>query len=82
MARVREWTACICSALPRSDLRTVLTRTAATRESSDEHPAPPIPRSFGQYLRSFGPGLVAVLTWLGAGDVVEAVSPVATTATR
>jgi Mn2+/Fe2+ NRAMP family transporter len=33
---------------------------------------PPIPRSFGQYLRSFGPGLVAVLTWLGAGDVVEA----------
>jgi Mn2+/Fe2+ NRAMP family transporter len=35
-------------------------------------PAPPIPRSFSQYLRSFGPGLVAVLTWLGAGDVVEA----------
>jgi Mn2+/Fe2+ NRAMP family transporter len=33
---------------------------------------PPIPRSFGQYLRSFGPGLVAVLSWLGAGDVVEA----------
>ena len=33
---------------------------------------PPVPRSFGQYLRSFGPGLVAVLTWLGAGDVVEA----------
>jgi Mn2+/Fe2+ NRAMP family transporter len=33
---------------------------------------PPIPRSFGDYLRSFGPGLVAVLTWLGAGDVVEA----------
>jgi Mn2+/Fe2+ NRAMP family transporter len=38
-----------------------------------DNPAPPpIPRSFGQYLRSFGPGLVAVLTWLGAGDVVEA----------
>jgi Mn2+/Fe2+ NRAMP family transporter len=35
-------------------------------------PAPPIPHSFRQYLRSFGPGLVAVLTWLGAGDVVEA----------
>ena len=35
-------------------------------------PAPPIPRSFSQYLRSFGPGLVAVLTWMGAGDVVEA----------
>jgi Mn2+/Fe2+ NRAMP family transporter len=33
---------------------------------------PPIPRSFVQYLRSVGPGLVAVLSWLGAGDVVEA----------
>ena len=34
--------------------------------------APPVPRSFGQYLRSLGPGIIAVLTWLGAGDVVEA----------
>ena len=33
---------------------------------------PAIPRSFGQYLRSLGPGIIAVLTWLGAGDVVEA----------
>jgi Mn2+/Fe2+ NRAMP family transporter len=33
---------------------------------------PPVPRTFGEYLRSFGPGLIAVLTWLGAGDVVEA----------
>lgn len=33
--------------------------------------APPVPRSFGQYLRSFGPGIVIVLTWLGAGDVVD-----------
>jgi Mn2+/Fe2+ NRAMP family transporter len=35
-------------------------------------PAPPVPRTFVQYLRSLGPGLIAVLTWLGAGDVVEA----------
>jgi len=34
--------------------------------------APPVPRTFVQYLRSLGPGLIAVLTWLGAGDVVEA----------
>jgi Mn2+/Fe2+ NRAMP family transporter len=34
--------------------------------------APPVPRGFWQYLRSLGPGLIAVLTWLGAGDVVEA----------
>ncbi len=34
-------------------------------------PLAPLPRSFGDYLRSFGPGLVIVLTWLGAGDIVE-----------
>lgn len=33
--------------------------------------AAPIPRSFVDYLRSFGPGLVMVLTWLGAGDVID-----------
>jgi Mn2+/Fe2+ NRAMP family transporter len=33
---------------------------------------PPVPQGFWQYLRSLGPGLIAVLTWLGAGDVVEA----------
>jgi Mn2+/Fe2+ NRAMP family transporter len=32
---------------------------------------PPVPRSFVEYLRSFGPGIVIVLTWLGAGDVVD-----------
>jgi Mn2+/Fe2+ NRAMP family transporter len=32
---------------------------------------PPVPRSFTEYLRSFGPGIVFVLTWLGAGDVVD-----------
>lgn len=37
------------------------------------HPTPTVqvPRTFGQYLRSFGPGLVVVLTWLGAGDIVD-----------
>ena len=33
--------------------------------------APPIPRTFAEYFRSFGPGIVIVLTWLGAGDVVD-----------
>lgn len=32
---------------------------------------PPIPRTFREYLRSMGPGIIVVLTWLGAGDVVE-----------
>ena len=32
---------------------------------------PPIPRSFWQYVTSFGPGLIIVLTWLGAGDIVD-----------
>lgn len=33
--------------------------------------APLVPSSFLEYLRSFGPGIVIVLTWLGAGDVVD-----------
>ena len=33
--------------------------------------APPVPRSLIEYIRSFGPGIVIVLTWLGAGDVVD-----------
>ena len=32
---------------------------------------PPVPRTFLEYFRSFGPGIVIVLTWLGAGDVVD-----------
>ncbi len=32
---------------------------------------PPVPTTFREYLRSFGPGIMVVLTWLGAGDVVE-----------
>jgi Mn2+/Fe2+ NRAMP family transporter len=31
----------------------------------------PVPRTFLEYVRSFGPGIVIVLTWLGAGDVVD-----------
>ncbi len=33
--------------------------------------APPVPRSFSEFLRAFGPSIVVVLTWLGAGDVVD-----------
>jgi Mn2+/Fe2+ NRAMP family transporter len=32
---------------------------------------PPVPRSFFEYLKSFGPGLVIALTWLGASDLVN-----------
>lgn len=32
---------------------------------------PPVPRTFREYLASFGPGIIVVLTWLGAGDVVD-----------
>ncbi|WP_433542658.1 Nramp family divalent metal transporter [Neomoorella humiferrea] len=31
----------------------------------------PIPKTFWEYVRSFGPGIVVVLTWLGAGDLVD-----------
>lgn len=31
----------------------------------------PVPRSLPEYLKSFGPGIVVTLTWLGAGDVVD-----------
>lgn len=33
--------------------------------------APAVPRTFLEYVRSFGPGIVITLTWLGAGDVVD-----------
>jgi hypothetical protein len=33
--------------------------------------AAPVPRTFVEYLRSFGPGIVVVLTWLGAGDIID-----------
>ena len=31
----------------------------------------PLPRTFLEYIKSFGPGIIVVLTWLGAGDIVE-----------
>jgi len=33
---------------------------------------PPVPETLRDYLRSMGPGFLAVLTWLGAGDIVAA----------
>lgn len=30
-----------------------------------------LPRTFVQYLRSMGPGIVVALVWLGAGDLVD-----------
>ncbi len=38
------------------------------REQKPESP----PASFLDYLRAWGPGIVVVLTWLGAGDLVDA----------
>jgi Mn2+/Fe2+ NRAMP family transporter len=43
----------------------------APKKSPAETNAAPLPRTFGEYVRSFGPGLVVVLTWLGAGDIVD-----------
>lgn len=42
-----------------------------TTRPTPEPFAAPLPRSFWEYIRAFGPGLVIVLTWLGAGDIVE-----------
>ena len=39
--------------------------------TDSQPPAAAVPKTFFEYLRSFGPGLVVVLTWLGAGDVVD-----------
>ena len=38
--------------------------------SSPTSPAP-VPKSFLDFLKAFGPGIIVVLTWLGAGDVVD-----------
>ena len=42
-----------------------------TNPSTSQTPAPPVPRSFTDFLKAFGPGIIVVLTWLGAGDVVD-----------
>ena len=44
---------------------------AENGQESWETPLAPIPRTMIEYLKSFGPGLVVVLTWLGAGDIVD-----------
>ena len=36
-----------------------------------EQEGAPIPSTFWGYVKSFGPGIVVVLTWLGAGDLVD-----------
>jgi Mn2+/Fe2+ NRAMP family transporter len=40
-------------------------------EGTVDSPPAPVPRSALEYVRAFGPGIVIVLTWLGAGDVVD-----------
>ncbi|MDG2169040.1 MAG: Nramp family divalent metal transporter [Opitutales bacterium] len=39
---------------------------------TDTNDAPPVPKTFWQYIRSMGPGIVIALTWLGGGDLVDA----------
>ena len=38
---------------------------------SSQTSAPPVPKSFLDFVKAFGPGIIVVLTWLGAGDVVD-----------
>ena len=45
-----------------------MSERAPNQESVD---LAPVPRTFFEYLKSFGPGLVVVLTWLGAGDIIS-----------
>ena len=45
---------------------------APSASTGDAPAAAPIPRGFLQYVRAMGPGIVVVLTWLGAGDIVDA----------
>lgn len=40
-------------------------------KASETNGTSTVPRTFWQYLRSYGPGIIIVLTWLGAGDIVE-----------
>jgi len=48
------------------------TSHSQSRSSSENTNEADLPKSFIQYIRSFGPGFIAVLTWLGAGDIVAA----------
>ena len=42
-----------------------------TTPRSEDSAGPEVPTTFVGFLRSLGPGIVVVLTWLGAGDIVE-----------
>lgn len=42
-----------------------------TTDSRLSGPTAAIPGSFLEYVQSMGPGLIVVLTWLGAGDIVQ-----------
>src|SRR5688572_8668768 len=48
-------------------------RLMATQQNATPPVAPIVapPTTLLEYLKSFGPGIVVVLTWLGAGDIVE-----------
>lgn len=50
---------------------TSLPRPAESAPVAPVFATPPVPASFADYLRSFGPGIIIVLTWLGAGDIVD-----------
>jgi Mn2+/Fe2+ NRAMP family transporter len=42
-----------------------------SKTPSSPPPSPPVPQTFFEFLGAFGPGIIVVLTWLGAGDVVD-----------
>ncbi|WP_169907877.1 Nramp family divalent metal transporter [Priestia abyssalis] len=47
--------------------------TVVKQEAPIDRPeGAPIPKDFWGYVKGFGPGIVVVLTWLGAGDLVDA----------
>ncbi|MFC1593330.1 Nramp family divalent metal transporter [Candidatus Neomarinimicrobiota bacterium] len=43
-----------------------------SKESSNKIKTAAIPKTFFEYLKSFGPGFVVILTWLGSGDIISA----------
>lgn len=61
----------VCPPPPNLTVRDHALPAPMTDSPPPRSPAAPVPRSFSEYVRSFGPGLVIVLTWLGAGDVVD-----------
>jgi Mn2+/Fe2+ NRAMP family transporter len=45
---------------------------SANSKEQTKATAAPIPKTFWEYVKSFGPGFVIILTWLGSGDIVSA----------